>query len=76
MSAQEIGFAAIDGERPTLVTPGLYDVGYVGYSTFMMFGRAPKVHLKFRIMTMGEHFEKPISRFCNVKRLIGRPGGG
>lgn len=74
MSVQDSGYAAIDGERPTLVPPGLYDVSYHGYSTFMMFGRAPKLHLQFRIMTMGEHFEKPISRFSNVRKLIGRTG--
>ena len=74
MSGPDSAIAQLDGDRPVLVPPGVYDVAFDGYSTFMMLGRAPKVHLRFRIMTMGEHFEKPISRFCNVKRIIGRPG--
>ncbi|GFE91327.1 hypothetical protein [Steroidobacter agaridevorans] len=74
MRGADGAIAQLDGDRPVLVPPGVYDVAFDSYSTFMMFGRAPKVHLMFRIMTMGEHFEKPLSRFCNVKRLIGRPG--
>lgn len=74
MNAPNNAIAQLDGDRPVLIAPGLYDVAFAGYSTFMMLGRAPKLHLRFRIMTMGEHFEKPISRFCNAKRLIGRPG--
>ena len=74
MSAQHIGFAAIDGERPSLVPPGEYDVTFCGYSTFILFGRASKLNLQFKIVTLGPHFEQPISRYYNVARLIGRPG--
>ena len=74
MSAQDMGFAAIEGERPSLVPPGVYDVSFCGFSTFILFGRAAKLNLQFRIVTYGEHFEKRISRYYNVARLIGRPG--
>lgn len=74
MASQDSGYAAIEGERPTLVLPGLYDVAFRGYSTFMMFGRAPKLNLQFKIVTYGEHFEKPVSQYCNVKKLIGHAG--
>ena len=73
MSAQQSSYAEIDGDRPALVLPGQYDVAFDRYYTWMMFGRAPKLTLCFRIMTMGEHFEKPIQRHYNVKKLIGRP---
>jgi len=68
------GFAALDGPRPALVKPGIYDVGFVSYSTWMMFGRAPKLTLMFKVLTMGEYFEVPLARHYNVKRLIDRSG--
>jgi hypothetical protein len=74
VSEQDSGYAAIDGERPSLVPPGVYEVGFVAFSTFILFGRASKLNLQFKVLTMGEHFEKRISRYYNVTRLIGRPG--
>lgn len=74
MSTPDSGYAAIEGERPTLVPPGIYDVGFCAFSTFVLFGRAGKLNLQFKILTMGEHFEKRISRYYNVTRVIGRPG--
>lgn len=74
MSGQETGFAQIDGERPALLPLGTYDVAFCGYSTFILFGRASKLNVQFKILTMGEHFEKRISRYYNISRLIGRPG--
>lgn len=73
MAAQDSGYAAIDGERPPLVPPGLYDVVFDRYYTWMMFGRAPKLTLRFHIITMGEHFEQTLCRHYNIKKLIGRP---
>ncbi len=74
MATQDSGYAALDGDRPALVKPGLYDVSFVSYSTWMMFGRAPKLTLTFKILTMGEYFETTLLRHYNVKRLIDRPG--
>lgn len=74
MDAPNSGFASLDGERPALVKPGLYDISYQGYETWMMFGRAPKLTLNFKILTMGEFFETRLQRHYNVKRLIDRPG--
>lgn len=74
MSAPYSGYAQLDGQRPPLVSPGTYDVSFVGFSTFYLFGRASKLNVQFKILTMGEHFEKRISRYYNVSRLIGRPG--
>lgn len=76
MSTPDSGCAALDGERPSLVPPGTYDVSYIGFSTFILFGRASKLNVQFKILTMGEHFEKRISRYYNITRLIGRPGIG
>ena len=74
MNTSDSGYAALEGERPSLVPPGTYDVSFCGFSTFVLFGRASKLNVQFKIMTMGEHFEKRVSRYYNVTRLIGRPG--
>lgn len=74
MSAPEAGFAQTD-ERP-LLPPGLYDVAFDRYYTWMMFGRAPKLTLCFRVVTMGPHFETKLQRHYNISKLIGRPGAG
>lgn len=74
MNAPDSGYAAIDGERPTLVPPGTYDVSFCAFSTFILFGRASKLNLQFKILTMGPYFEQRVSRYYNVTRIIGRPG--
>lgn len=71
MGAQD-GYAQT--EARALLPPGLYDVAFERYYTWMMFGRAPKLTLCFKVMTFGEYFEVPIQRHYNVAKLIGRPG--
>lgn len=65
--------AQLEGARPALVPPGNYEVAFCGYTTCVLFGKAQKLNLQFRITTMGEHFEARLSRYYNVARLIGRP---
>ena len=67
-------FAQLEGERPVLLPPGNYDVEFVGFATSMLFTKAYKLRLQFKVVTMGEHFGTHISRFYNVTRLIGRVG--
>ena len=60
---------------PPLVKPGVYDLAFIDYRTALMFrGCAPKLIMNFRIVTMGEFFETELSRYYNVKRLIGKHG--
>lgn len=60
---------------PPLVKPGVYDLAFVSYRTALMFmGRAPKLEMRFRIVTMGEFFAVELSRYYNVAKLIGKPG--
>lgn len=73
MDAPNNGTGALDGARPPLLAPGLYDVGFNRYYTWLMFGRAPKLTLEFRILSMGEHFDQKILAHYNCKKLIGRP---
>lgn len=58
-----------------LLTPGRYEVCYEFHETVLLF-RQPKLVLWFRVVEMGEYFEKVIPRYYNIKRTIGKPGRG
>ena len=63
-----------ENDLPPLVKPGLYELAFVDYKTARMFrGRAEKLIMNFRIVTFGEFFETELSRYYNVKRIIGKP---
>jgi hypothetical protein len=67
----------IEGDK-VLIKPGDYDVAFLGYHTWMMFGRRAKICLRFRIVTMGDHFEAEVEKHYNAKKLrmpIGKNGG-
>ena len=66
-------FAGIDGERPAMVAPRVYDLRYRHYETARMFGRAQKLILWFTIAEPGDDFDKQLPRYYNISRLIGRP---
>ena len=61
-------------EPQTVVKPGQYQLAFVRYKTALLYGKAAKVGLKFRIVDLGPYFEKELYRWYNVKRLIGSPG--
>jgi hypothetical protein len=67
------GEGQIDWSGPPLVPNGIYDVGFVSYSTAYMFNKVPKLVLNFRILDFGEHNGKVLPRYYNVKRIKGRP---
>lgn len=67
---QESG--VVTGLRP-LIPPGTYKLAYIEHYT-MMFCKAPKVVLRFRVVDMGGCFGVELERFYNVQRLIGKPG--
>lgn len=62
----------IEGVRP-LIPPGDYQLAFVGHHT-MIFCRAPKVALRFRVIDQGPHFGTELERFYNVRRLVGKQG--
>lgn len=66
-------FAGIEGERPALVVPKVYDLQFSRYETARMFGQAQKLILWFTIAEAGDEFEKKVARYYNVKRIIGTP---
>ena len=60
----------IVGELPPKITPGNYDLVYVRHETARMFkGKAHKLIMHFRIVTMGEFFEAELPRYYNVMNV-------
>lgn len=70
----DIGEGEIEGDGYALVPPGEYRLRFDTWTTIIMWGRAPKLALKFKILDFGEHFETTLYRWYNVKRLVGKPG--
>ncbi len=58
------------------VNPGTYQIAFASHATAVLFGRAPKLILTFKIVSMGSDFGKYVCRYYNVKKLRGRPGRG
>jgi hypothetical protein len=75
MAAQQSDDAEVDGPRPPLIKPGVYDFRFIDWSTRYLFGRRPKLMLRFKVITMGEYFDTiTLCRHYNATRLIGKPG--
>ena len=61
-------------DLPPLIKRGIYDLVFVDFRTAKMFmGKAPKLIMDFRIVSMGDYFETVLSRYYNVQRIIGKP---
>ena len=66
--------ALIADDLPPLIKPGVYELAFVEYQTAIMFcGKALKLIMNFRIVSMGEFFEVIVPRYYNVQRVIGKP---
>ena len=66
--------AVIADDLPPLVKPGIYQLAFVRYETAIMYhGKAPKLIMHFRIVTMGDFFEEIVKRYYNVQKVIGKP---
>jgi hypothetical protein len=65
--------AVINLDSAPLVDPGVYRLTFIHYRTALVYGRAPKVALRFRIVDNGPFFEIELDRWYNCKRLIGKP---
>jgi len=81
MSASEVQFSSeqageVSGEQPTLIPPGEYTLGLVGWRTAIMWGRSHKLVLHFKVVGFGDCFGAAVNRYYNIKRVIGTPGPG
>ena len=67
----------IEDDLQPLVRPGFHDLVLESFQTAKMFkGKANKLILNFKIVSMGKDFEKIVSRYYNVSRIIGKPQVG
>ena len=74
MSARTLPDISIPDDLPPLVKPGWYELSFVDFKTALMFmGKAPKLIMTFRIVTMGKFFNIELNRYYNVKRIYGKP---
>jgi hypothetical protein len=66
------GYGSLDGERPPLIPPGVYDFRFDYWETRVLFGRAPKLVLWFTVISYGDYFDRVrLPRNYNT-RLIGK----
>ena len=66
--------ALVADDIPQLVKPGIYDLVFVDFRTAMMFmGKAPKLVMDFRIVTLGQYFETQTTTLQIVILLLKLP---
>jgi hypothetical protein len=65
--------AIVDDDSP-LILPGEYTFLFRGHSTWVMFGRSPKLILEFSIVDDQMYSGVVLKRYYNVRKLKGRPG--
>jgi hypothetical protein len=63
----------VDDDLP-LILPGEYTFLFRGHSTWVMFGRSPKLILKFSIIDDEMYSGVVLYKHYNVRKLKGRPG--
>src|SRR5947209_2097019 len=69
--------ALICGDKPPLIDEGEYDLHFLHHETQVLCGgKAPKVALRFRIVTPGSFFGMIVPRYYNVRAIAGRPRKG
>lgn len=55
------------------VPPGKYKLGFVSYRTALLYGRIPKLALRFQIIDQGPHYGVQVDRWYNCKQIRGKP---
>lgn len=61
------------GDAPILLPPGVYRLRFDDWETVNYFNRQPKVVCRFTVCTEGDWFGTKLTRWYNVKSLVGRP---
>jgi hypothetical protein len=62
------------GKEWPLIPDGTYEAIFTGHETSLLFGRAPKIYLHFRLVCSAEHDGKELYRAYPVNALKGKPG--
>jgi hypothetical protein len=60
--------------RPPLIPEGEYRLKFDGWVTCTMWGKQTKLVAWFSIADFGEHFRTRISRYYNIRKIVGKPG--
>ena len=63
----------MDDQKPPLIKPGEYSLGFEYHLTKWLFNQ-PKLILLFTVLSDGEYHGTKLRRFYNVRSLIGKPG--
>jgi hypothetical protein len=67
-------YGLLDGDRPPLILPGLYDFRFDYYETRVLYGRTPKLVLWFTVITFGDHFDcVRLPRYYGLTKLLEKP---
>ena len=70
----QIYSSAIIYDEWPLIQPGEYTFQYVSHSTWMMFGRRPKLVIEFSIVNDDGYSGIKLNKYYNVKNLKGKHG--
>lgn len=60
------------GEQPAHIPDGVYVCRFEGYLTKYMFGRCPKLYLRFSTFLCGQQYM--LDKYYNVKEIVGSCG--
>jgi len=63
----------MDDQKPPLIKPGEYSLGFDHHETARLFNQ-PKLILLFTVLSEGDYRGTKLKRFYNVRSLIGKPG--
>ena len=61
------------GDAPLLLPPGVYRLRFDDWETVNYFNRQPKVVCRFTVCSEGNSFGTKLTRWYNVKALVGKP---
>ena len=61
-----------DSNITPAIPEGKYRVAFDYHETVLHFGNVPKMGVHFHVSEFGQYFEKPLTRWYTVERLIGK----
>jgi len=64
---------ALVGDEPVCIPPGIYLLRFHDWETVNYFNRQPKVVCRFTVCSEGAWFGAKLTRWYNVKALVGKP---
>jgi len=56
-----------------LLPEGEYQLSYQYHSTWFYMGKYPKLVVLFRVFDPGQHNDKPVLAYYNLRKIVGKP---